>query len=663
MPAWRKTPDEKAEYLQWGYLRHRYSLEDLPRAKRKFNDWKTKLRNIASGKESVVGVNPSHGKWLYELSDIASMRRSWEKLDVDVREQTWERVMLSTLQNCPLQAGRVLAATLDPLPPGYVIADTMLHYLKAVNLVDIKSPRDRSSTADEIVELFSKIILGLPAKHVSLRQYTLALLANKLPLDQVAEVHQIIRLADLKLHWHTRLNFARVLSERLSHKDMAYEILQSLVADSIDLNTPIVASIITKLLHERDKDTTSSNSFSPQRAMEFFLENGYSPNLASFTALVDSLCKQGDVTEAMRLPLLLAESGADLDKRCYEIVFRGAKSSLKASNVVQALDVARAANAPYIDVLNNGLHSIFYFAEMECRDKRQHTSRALPLFTPLLSIYSKAFDLKPLQWLVPDLLPLLLEQGGEGGAEKFGPRPDEDWDFVHSILPVVRDLFESGRGGARRQPSSTTLAIMLRAYIRSLQRPYDVMAFYSFFKARLEDGDAERNWAVEVVNEQGSIIHDSLILAMMEHRALLRPALQVFGDMLRAFGAKNDGVDSVHPSPNLFTFNIVIHGLFLRREGQLAEQVLQVLREHNLEPNHVTWNTLVKGYALMQNRTKTVGTLQDLEAAGFKPDAYTYRAFARLHDQHRALQMMERIIDTNMKRLEEEEEDKGPQRW
>ncbi|KAI5462494.1 hypothetical protein BGZ63DRAFT_383970 [Mariannaea sp. PMI_226] len=662
---WLITPEQKADYQQWGYIRHQYQGDELLAVRRQFNAWKRKLHLVMERRNTIHRPWQDDGKWLFELKDTASMRKAWEEMDLKAREQQWFHVMLSTLHSCPHKAGQVLAATLDPLPPGYAIADTILCYLKSINVDEVKSPQVRASIADEIVDLIAKVLLDLPSNYVPLRQYTLALLAGKLPTDQVAEIYQTLRQTGLKLHWHTRLRYASTLAKSLSHKDSAYEILRSLCADKIDFNQPIIASVVTTLLHVRDTDSTSSNSFSPQRAMEFFLENGYAPNLASFTALVDSLCKQGDLAEAIRLPLLLAENGADLDTRCYEIVFRGAKHSLKASNIRQALDVAKAAKVPYVDVLNNILHSVFYFAEMECREKRQQPIRTLPVFTPLLSVYSKRFDLEPLQWLLPDTLPLILEQSGQDGLGKFRSGPPEEWNFSHTILPIAEEFFDSGPV-SRQEPNSVTLAIMLRAYIKSLQNPYDIMTFWSFFKTRLEETDVEKNWAIDLVKKEGSIIHDTLILTMLEHRSLLRPALQVFGDMLRDSlktklneDERNELPSSsedtaVHPVPNLFTFNIMIHGLFMRHEKLLAEQVLQVLREHKLEPNNVTWNTLVKGYASMQKLSQTVGTLQDLEAAGFKPDSYTFRAFARLNDQTRALQMMEKIIDTNMKQLEKD---------
>ncbi|KAM5352377.1 hypothetical protein ACJ41O_005100 [Fusarium nematophilum] len=662
-----KRKKRKARYDQWGYLRHQYPASELVAVRHQFNFWHRRMDKIMMPVSSSAWAWRDDGKWLFELDSFFAMEKAWHQLDVESRRQKWPTVMLSTLHLCPEKAVQVLEATLDPLPPGYAIADVAHFYITNLKLEDIKVHRERISKADELLEFFAMLTEDLPPGHVPFRQHTLGRIPKNLPAEQAAEMYQILDRAGIKMQRNTLLRFASKLAGSPAHKDKAFEILRGIADEGHDLNSAAIASVITTLLHTRqtaESWTNLEDTFSPQRAMEYFLEKGLSLNLVGFTALIESLCLQGDMAEAVRLPLLLAENGAELDARCYTTVFRGAKNSLKASNVRLALDVARAAKVPQVDVLNNTLHSIFYFAEMECREKQYPAPWVLPLFGPMLQIYAKKFDLEPLQWLLPDSLPLILGQENTDGTEKFRSGPWRDWEFKNTIVPVVDEFFESS-GGPRRKPNMQTLAIMLRAYIKSLHRPYDLMSFYTFFKSRLEERGPEKNWVADLVKDQGSIVHDTLILVMLERKSLLRPALQVFGDMLRdtlISRPKDEGKEQtthpddalVHPPPNLFTFSILIHGLLMKREKMLAEQILQAMREHNIEPNIVTWNTLVKGYASMQNLSQTVGTLQDLEAAGFKPNLNTFKAFARLKDQTRALQTMEKIIDENKRRLKQD---------
>ncbi|CAG7560500.1 unnamed protein product [Fusarium equiseti] len=664
--AKQREKKRREKYDQWGYLRHQYSGDELATVKKQFNSWHANLDAITAQTKSNSFSWRDDGKFLFELENVSEMEKTWNRLDVEVRKEQWPGVMLSTLYARPEKAIQVLEATLDPLPPGYAMAGVAEFCISTLNLNDTKVMRDRVTKADEVLELFAKMIEDVPSGHVPLRQSTLGLVATKLPVEQTAEVYQILQRSEIKLHRNTLLKFACKLGRSHTHKEQAFQILRSIADESHDLNSPSIASVITTLLHTQPRPhhtwSESEDSFSPQRAMEYFLERGFSPNLVSFTALIESLCLQGDIDEAVRLPLLLAENGAKLDRRCYTTVFRGAKNSLKASNIQRALDVARAAKVPHVDVLNNTLHSIFYFAEMESRDKRYPAPYVVPMFGPMLRVYAKRFDLEPLQWLLPDTLPLLLSQDNMDGTEKFRWGPQRHWNFRSTIVPVVNEFFDSNDGPLRK-PNTQTLAIMMRGYIKTLHRPYDLMSFYTWFKSRLEERGTELNLAQQLVKEQGSIIHDTLILVMLERKVLLRPALQVFGDMLRdSLIAKppEEGKQGilgenfpVHPAPNLFTFSILLHGLLMRREVMLAEQVRQALRENNLEPNAITWNTLVKGYAAMQDLSRTVDALQDLEAAGYKPDMHTFKAFAKLKDQTRALEMMEKIIDENRKRLEE----------
>jgi pentatricopeptide repeat protein len=72
-----------------------------------------------------------------------------------------------------------------------------------------------------------------------------------------------------------------------------------------------------------------------------------------------------------------------------------------------------------------------------------------------------------------------------------------------------------------------------------------------------------------------------------------------------------------------------------------------MMRQHGVEPNLVTYNTLVSGYARAQRPTQTVSALTRLEEAGYQADDFTIRAFTHLGDRERALTMMEERIARN----------------
>lgn len=663
----QKRHREKLRSLQWAYLRYHCPKEELPAVGKKFKFWDKNFGQIQFRTLPRDCPWRTDGEWLYELEGIANMRRAWGELDVKAREEKWPKVMLSTLKSCPDKAIQVLEATLDPLPPGYAINDVLRLSLETLEPSKITNLRERNAKTEEFLEVFSKVIEDLPKGHVPLKQSTLGVLCRKLSEEQVAELYQILCKTNFRLHRHTRLHIASSFAASLSRKEMAFEILKGIADEGVDLNQSHYSSVITTLLqtpHVGEVGTRSESAFSPQQALQYFIERGFSPNVINITSLLQSLCRQGDVAEAVRLPLLLAESGVQLDARCAATVFRGAKESLKEENIKGAFNVAKAAQVPYTDVLNNALHSVFYFAEMESREQRFRRPWGAPLFVPLLRIYAKKFDLEPLQWLLPDTLPLVLAQEESDNLEKFSANQSRDWRFKRTIVPVVDEFFSSGPSD-KLPPTSTTLAIMLRAYIRSLSQPYDLMSFYAFFKSRLEEQET-RSRGVEFFKEQASLIHDTLILTMCESRELLRPALQVFGDMLRSSLSQKAGEgdqgsattresSQIHPPPSVFTFSIVLHGLLLRGEKEMAEQVFRVMQENDIEPNIITWNTLAKGYAIMQNIPRTVRTFQELETVGFKPDAFTFKAFSKLKDQTQALKMMDRIIEKNKRRMELEQ--------
>jgi pentatricopeptide repeat protein len=107
----------------------------------------------------------------------------------------------------------------------------------------------------------------------------------------------------------------------------------------------------------------------------------------------------------------------------------------------------------------------------------------------------------------------------------------------------------------------------------------------------------------------------------------------------------------VHPAPSIFTFSIILHELHRRHHVALAKKIFGAVRQHNVAPGLVTWNTVLRGYAAAQDAQMAVDTLRDLEAEGHVPDSQTFKAFGKLKEQQTALDLMQDIIERNKKNL------------
>ena len=690
---WENTKTNRENFLHWSYIRHQYSEDTRPMAKTAFKAWKANLVRVRRGNEPLLTLPSSEEGFenIQKLENVSSINEAWRALDADVRSRHWPALMLATLHFHPEKATVVLDATLDPSIPGYAIHDVLLFSARHLQPAAMRNARQRTTAAEQVLELLSRTMFTLPKGHVPFTQRIFGLYAKKMPENQAYELYQMVQRAGIKLHPNTVIQFASRLSKSAEHKTTAFAMLKGLVEDGIDLNEARPSSVITSLLHCKVSQSTalheqSTPDFSPKEALHYFIEKGFTLNVITATAFLDSLCQGGEVEEAIRLALLFAESDVRLDKKAWATVFRGAKGSLKVENVARALDVAKVADVAYSDVLSNALHAAFFFAEAEKREKRRGVGNSgTLLFDTLLRIYAKKFDLEPLQWWLPDSLPLRLAQAADDqGAGKDWALQQGSLEYEETIVPFVDKLFVAG-DDAKLPPSLTGIATMMRAYIRSLKEPYELVSFYDFFKSRLHEQSKDETIpsAWRLVKNQGSLIHDTIILSMTEHSSLSRSALEVFGDMLRdqrrvsgqstPAGAQGsavlrpiresawdatDGVrgNGVHPAPTILTFTILLRGLNRNRDRVLADQVVQIMREQEMEPNLTTWNTLIHGHASMQDVCKTVSTLQDMEAGGARPDDYTFKAFGRLRDQNRALAMMERMIDNTQSRIAAQEQ-------
>lgn len=678
-------------YLNWTYLRQIAPASELRLIAQHFWFWKFEFNKLSLALKPVCG-NEELARSLSKLGSVAEMKERWGNISEHERLRWWPEVMLGTLWNSPENADMVLEATLsfqhDYAIAGHVAADALDYLVRRMRPDETQDRLAREHKEDRILRLAVGMLENTNQNAARLRQGLLGILANRLSAYHAASLYDVLTHTGRHLHTFTLLNFASKLGESAEHKKTAFQILQTLVErDETFFLDPdraeLVSSVITTLLRSKTPDEEApASDFDPAGALHYFMEAGFRPNIVGLSSYLASLSKSGHSEEAFRLAILFAEEGIVLDLKGWQTVMRAAKDAGNHNNLTKGVDIGRSMSISAYSILSNTLHCVYHYAANETRNKELQRPWSFPLFLHMLRIYAMRFDLAALQWWIPESLPLLLMEGVTAEKDKFTDRTDREWDFPETIVPLAEEIFTVGPANPNELPSKKVIGTMLRAYIRSLQQPYDLVAFYSFFKSKIESRDKRSVKLVEIVR---TIVHDTFILCLTEQDGFLGPALQVFADMLQgslsdgragALGdgrarALGDGTQEIiatggqdatnssnddqaeeaelppHPRPSTFTYNLILRGLASQNEDELATQVYQVMKKNNVMVTRTTLNTMIKVHALSQHTNHMVQALQDLEFRGFKADRFTYNAFGKLRKQKEAIELMEMIIETN----------------
>ncbi|CAH0053130.1 unnamed protein product [Clonostachys solani] len=659
--------------IQWAQVKK--SVQDQPRTdflrnRKAFVYWKKHFVRLHHQKSNPR--RPSWfktGAWLWNLKSLQDMRGAWEALDVHTREETWPGLMLSTLFSRPDQAHHVLHATLDPLPPSYAVQDA---FSVIVTILSEKQPGDHlgrllHQRQTEISELVQKLLGVASDSYQPFTQASLGIFAKRSSNFHVKITYDELKAANISLSHNTSLQYASKLAAHTDsdgdrYKKASLSILLDAADNGLDLNSPKVAPSISKLLrcgHLKGRQ----DEFSPDAALHDLIERGFLPNTAHTNSLLGTLCRRGQVDEAMKLARLFIQNGIDLGTRFYHELFSAVRDGHRSEYFGEVLELMKSAGMKEEMILDKILSAVYSFCANEFRAKKYSPVQEMQPFLHMLRLYEKKFPLGPLQRLIPESLPLLLIPK----AETSDPNVSNTWDYERTVLAIA-GKYVSDMSEKPLHPNMDTIGIMFKAYILSSWRqPYELLALYQHFKEMLESGD---NFARALVSRQQSRVHNSFLYAMLSHQGLVRPALQVFGDMLHdeLWEPNADGSTSAsqrtpcHPEPSIYTYGVLLDGLSRRKEMTMMNQIMKIMEENHLKPNLVTMNTHIKSQAMAQNASTVVKLMQSLEARGFQPDQFTLDAFGKLHDKHkkRALRMMQRIIDAKSKLLEQQEISQEP---
>ncbi|KAK2730535.1 pentatricopeptide repeat protein [Colletotrichum kahawae] len=642
--------------IRWSYLQHVLGRNQA----KAWGQWRHGFANIIECLARDATSQPP-GQ-LLEGEAFESAIKDWPSWDNRKREEICNTLVLSALWFCPGRALDVLQTiTQDWQPPAYAMVD-VIHFLAKwqMELRGDELQAHAAALCDFVLEhefLVRRRDDGR-FENMSLRQNTIHNLMRYVEPARAHALYQVLSKRGNPLHLNTLFKFAHRLSSAPVYKQASLEIaIRAMQADGKergmgrpmktgrgngDLQGSAWRSLCTSILSLNPGDV-AHGEFSAADAFSVLIEHGFVPNMINYTAMIRNLCSSGATDKAWKVYETMKGSGIEPDSVLLSTLLDGAKMENLSGVITNIVEEAVRLKAVDTVFMNDLLYSILHFSELEANEKRKlGRAGVIPAFGPMLYYYSKAFNLAPLQAFIPMNLSMHIQQ--------YGNNLPPERQLARQLFPGL-DAATSAVT-EKMDPTASTLGIMFIAFVKNLTQPIKLISLYAYLRQLIIN---RHPMAVQHVKEKGTFMYDVILKALLGHKHMQRPALDIVGDMLhdtlgeREASEKETNLSNeesqLHPPPSIYTWNILLAGFLFNRDKETGGRIRTMMMQKGVESNEVTWNTLISGYAGLQDVGKTVQSLKGLERAGYEASDFTIRGFSRLVNKERAFHHMEKGLD------------------
>ena len=519
-------------------------------------------------------------------SDSSSANQDKSKLQDPGADRIWLNVMLWCLKYEKKKALQLLLVTLKGRiyrPPRYAIADSLC-FLSRHFLFDVAKPDPRA--VDAIWLLTRKFIEGASEqeRNFTVSQHLIFNVLQSMNNSRLLSFFGLLGSNKSGLHVHTMLQFIDRFVD-MGKIDISMRLLGAITKTSFNLSLPRVQKACTKLLRARfdtpEEYTIRSNILAQM------LEMGVRPKIGMFNAILVNAGEGGDFSNAWNMYALATENGFVPNSMTYSVLLKGAVLSGNLSNIHLAIREIHAHPEVLQDVrvLDDVLRAISL--SVSPSDE----------FGAMLNFYKQHCDLRPLQ----------------------------DLGLVGSKTPVLPSANHQGL-----QPNKFILSQMILAYIRQrLSHPHgplNLVHNYNLYYQHVKE-----NHPLIAPLAHTDRVANAFIMAFRKKPETLPQCITVVRHMLELSSQRHAASDTVaYAAPTVHTWSVLVAAYIFKGQNRAAEKVLDMMRERGIENNQVIWNTLVSGYAGMQDVDEAVKAVKGMEAAGFEANAYTARGLGRL---------------------------------
>jgi pentatricopeptide repeat protein len=510
----------------------------------------------------------------------------------------WCNTMLWVLHRYPAWAIHVLLATYSPpYPPFYMVADVLQNlagfYLQKSERHSIAL--DAREYHQTVYHLLDRCADAKPY----LTQKTIFLYLTRASLEQSHQFYNTLINKNVTMSEDSFLHFAYFFG---MHGDFerALDALFESVRAGVDVTSWKFLSTFNKIL--RWCVTNPEGYHSMSYIVSSLLEMGGQMNARLYHVLMVNAVEANDMKMALRVFNLLEENNVKPDRFTYQILLRGCRDN---HDYDLAEDIVRRADELMESDPNPHLATNILFAVYLRHPRHKQSPRAL--FHTTITAYAKYFT--------PDMLVELGVVSLRDVRLFWGPTSS---NFL-GVQRQARKLTE---------PTTPALNIVLAAYLLANPSTPKIDAMFQTFVGWLnttENTDKRKKRRQQFINmAMTEHTYNFFLLAYSKHAENLQKCTSVVHTMSLGLPQGLLGRDPITnepikpATPTVRTFSILLSAFARHGQTAAAEKVMQVMRTRGLEPNEVTWATLVRGYAKNQDIRGMAKTLAGLQKRGFE---------------------------------------------
>lgn len=523
--------------------------------------------------------------------------------DTNQWRECWEQVALSLLAYKPARMIEFLLATNAQQDlETHVFEDSLLQLARY-----FKHHRD-ASRLQQLVEAFCHMVEQRPDRLLTFLNDFVHVLLNCSSEKQQRRLFMVLKTHQVKLHPYSWLHFSSRFA-KTSQFEAAIEALLLAHHAGARLDSYSFRSCCTTILRKSSEQPDSLRLC--LRLVSTLVDMGVTFNLPICNVIMLNTIEAGDLKTAFSVYHSLMERGLKPDEVTFLVLLKGCRLNI---NDAQLLDEIIRDAIAHINVRESPKVATAILQNLALHHSKHNPTTALNTLT---EAYAQFFDLEPLKILGLPLNPSLQSR-------------------ITTETPPM-------------PPSRHALTFMLGAtithYLLTAPTPAantrQILDIYTRWRTHVENSHTN-SFADPLLASLATTDHvpNLFLAAFAKNKKTLLLAARVVRDLQRPLPPT---AITTQTKPTVHTWSIFLHGFTLHGQMQLAEEVLTYMRKLGIEPNTVTWNSLVKGYANLQDGENVAEVLREMERAGLVWDVWTHKGLRNLREREGLEERMRRL--------------------